>query len=494
MFRKRYDLCVQPNKYRLYLPCSDIVPTTTTPWSATTSSEWPATTSEGFGDPFMITIDTTKAGSAADTFVLPITAISGDYYVDWGDGGAEETFTTIGNKSHTYAAQGIYQVSVSGGMTALAFNNIGDKLKLITIDAWGEIEWSSMENAFYGCFNMNGAWSDSPDLSNATSLMQVFRACIKFNYSVAAFNTSTIQNMGGAFYSCIIFNQSVSNFDTSLVTDMSNMFANCYVFNQSVANFNTSNVLNMSGLFSNCFVFNQSVANFDTSDVTDMSFMFSGCHAFNQSVVNFDTVNVINMSGMFTQCYVFNQPVINFGTANVTNMYLMFGNCYVFNQSVANFDTTEVINMGSMFFNCYVFNQSIANFNTSKVTDMSLMFYGASIFNQSLNNFDTSKVTNMFRMFSLANAFKQSLSTFDLSSIVDGASGGVREFLNNIDINAPATSTNYDDTLIAWAAADVPNSLTFHGGNSKYGDTGAVARASLVADDLWTITVDGGHI
>jgi hypothetical protein len=45
MFRKRYDLCVQPNKYRLYLPCSDIVPATTTPWPATTSSEWPTTTS-----------------------------------------------------------------------------------------------------------------------------------------------------------------------------------------------------------------------------------------------------------------------------------------------------------------------------------------------------------------------------------------------------------------------------------------------------------------
>jgi hypothetical protein len=45
MFRKRYDLCVQPNKYRLYLPCSDIVPATTTTWPATTSSEWPATTS-----------------------------------------------------------------------------------------------------------------------------------------------------------------------------------------------------------------------------------------------------------------------------------------------------------------------------------------------------------------------------------------------------------------------------------------------------------------
>ena len=150
--------------------------------------------------------------------------------------------------------------------------------------------------------------------------------------------------------------------------------------------------------------------------------------------------------------------------------------------------------MEGMFYTCLSFNQDISGFDTSKVTNMRNMFYGANSFNQSLATFDTSIVTTMYRMFRNANSFKQSLATFNLSSIVDGASEGLREMLYGIDINAPGTSTNYDNTLISWAAADVPNSLSFHGGNSKYSDAGETARTSLINDDSWTITLDGGHI
>jgi len=91
-------------------------------------------------------------------------------------------------------------------------------------------------------------------------------------------------------------------------------------------------------------------------------------------------------------------------------------------------------------------------------------------------------------MFNGCAAFKQSLATFSLASVTD-----VSNMLLSCNINATGTTTNYDDTLVAWAAADVPNSLNFHGGTSKYSAaTGAAARASLIADDLWTIT-DGGQ-
>jgi len=282
------------------------------------------------------TIDTTKAGSAADTFVLPVTANTGSYFVDWGDGGAEEEFTTTGNKSHTYAASGTYQIKVRGGLTALAFSNSGDNLKLIYIDQWGNLKLSSCTHMFYGCFNMMGRYLDQPN--------------------------------------------------TGAVTTMAFMFAKCILFNQSVANFNTANVIAMNCMFSE--------------------------------------------SG---------------------------------------------------------FNQSLANFNTAKVIDMNYMFRG-SLFNQSVANFNTAKVQNFRNMFSGSN-FKQSLATFSLA-----AATNLTEMLLNCDINEAGTTNNYDATLVAWAAADVPNSLNFHGGTSKYSDAGGgkAARASLIADDLWTIT-DGGE-
>jgi len=87
------------------------------------------------------------------------------------------------------------------------------------------------------------------------------------------------------------------------------------------------------------------------------------------------------------------------------------------------------------------------------------------------------------------SSFKQSLATFSLA-----AATNLSNILKGCNINEVGTTTNYDETLVAWAAADVPNSLNFHGGTSKYSDAGGgkAARASLIADDLWTIT-DGGE-
>jgi hypothetical protein len=50
---------------------------------------------------FVSTWDTTQAGSASDTIVLPMTAGA---TVDWGDGNIDTTNT------HTYAAGGTYTV------------------------------------------------------------------------------------------------------------------------------------------------------------------------------------------------------------------------------------------------------------------------------------------------------------------------------------------------------------------------------------------------
>jgi len=168
----------------------------------------------------------------------------------------------------------------------------------------------------------------------------------------------------------------------------------------------------------------------------------------------------------------------------------MFHNCSAFNQSVANFNTAEVTDMSSMFRGCSAFNQSVANFNTAKVTDMYFMFRGCSAFNQSVANFNTAKVTNMAYMFYGCIAFKQSLATFSMTLVAN-----VTSMLQGVNINDTGTTTNYDATLVAWAAQDVPNSLNFHGGTSKYSVAGGgtAARASLEADHLWTIT-DGGQL
>ena len=174
---------------------------------------------------FKITVDTTKAGSAADTFVLPTTGAGYNAYIDWGDGGAEQNITgTPGNVSHTYAASGIYQIKIRGTFPRIRFGNTGDKAKLITINNWGNIKWSSMESAFYGCSAMNGAYDDVPNMTAALfNCERMFSDCVLFNYKVP-FNTAEVTRIFGMFYGDLAFNQSVSSFNTAKAINMTYMF------------------------------------------------------------------------------------------------------------------------------------------------------------------------------------------------------------------------------------------------------------------------------
>jgi len=441
-------------------------------------------------NPFITTWDTEKAGSATKTIVVPTTDAGYDCYIDWGEGGTEEHKTgTPGNITHVYATTGTKTIKIRGTFPHIYFNNSGDKLKLLTVAHWGSIAWASMVNAFYGCANLTGTYTDIPDTAAVTSMAYMFCGCSAFNQSVANFNTATVTNMACMFYNCSAFNQSVANFNTAAVTSMAYMFSGCSAFNQSVANFDTAAVANMTYMFSGCKAFNQSVANFNTAAVTNMACMFYNCSAFNQSVANFNTAAVTSMAYMFCGCSAFNQSVANFNTAAVTSMAYIFYNCTAFNQNVANFNTAAVKDMSYMFCYCSAFNQSVANFNTAAVTSMAYIFYNCTAFNQNVANFNTAAVKDMSYMFCYCSAFKQSLAAFVLTAITN-----MTNMFYGCDINATGTSTNYDNTLIAWADADVPDSMNFNAGTSKYGaGAGLAARASLIADDLWTIT-DGGQI
>ena len=92
-------------------------------------------------------------------------------------------------------------------------------------------------------------------------------------------------------------------------------------------------------------------------------------------------------------------------------------------------------------------------------------------------------------MFYNCSVFKQSLASFSLIVVTD-----ISSILAGTNINNIGTTTNYDNTLISWAAQTVKPSLSFHGGTAKYSDLGLTARNILTsAPNNWVIT-DGGHI
>jgi len=102
----------------------------------------------------ILSIDTTKAGSASDTFIMPTVASGYDAVIKWGDGTSTNVTGTPGNITKVYGVAGTYQITISGIFPYPYFNNGGDKLKLVGIDNLGNPGFlNDLQSAFYGCAN-----------------------------------------------------------------------------------------------------------------------------------------------------------------------------------------------------------------------------------------------------------------------------------------------------------------------------------------------------
>jgi surface protein len=180
---------------------------------------------------------------------------------------------------------------------------------------------------------------------------------------------------------------------------------------------------------------------------------------------------------------------VQIGDTGWTSFNSAFYGCAAMVGLFGHANTANVTDMSYMFRGCTLFNpSSLTKITTPSVTNMSQMFRGCTKLNVSLAHFDTSHVTDMSSMLRICTVLKQSLAAWNVAAVANFA-----DFLNSSNLNDTGTTTNYDATLIAWAAQALTNSLTFNGGTSKYSDAGEVARTAIATDDLWTFS-DGGHI
>ncbi|KPM32723.1 Hypothetical protein I595_1151 [Croceitalea dokdonensis DOKDO 023] len=368
-----------------------------------------------------------------------------NYTVDWGDG-FQDTGVT-GDITHTYAVPGIYTIAIRGDFPAIFFNDSGDNLKILEIVDWGSLQWQSMENAFFGCLNLNFDAIAPPDLTQVTSLKNMFRGCQIFTGIVNNWDVSTITDMSGTFMDCENFNRPLDNWNTANVTDMSETFSGCVNFNEPLDNWNTASVTTMQDMFYVCVNFNQNINNWDVSQVTDMSGMFTACRNFNQPLNLWNVSNVVDMNLMFFRTNDFEQDLSTWQVGNVTNMNRMFDEC-AFNSPIGNWDVSSVTDMGGMFSDTPNFNQPLNNWDVSNVLSMREMFEGAQAFDQPLNNWDVANVTTMAGMFSggfsTNSVFNQALNVWDVGSVTDMEG----MFENNLVFNQP---------LDGWNTANVTN-------------------------------------
>ena len=362
-----------------------------------------------------------------------------NYNVDWGDGTVDFARTEDEDASHNYATPGTYTVSITGDFPRIFFDFSGDRDKIIFIEQWGNIIWSSMESAFAGCINLRYNADDDPDLSQVTDMSQMFDGAT-------------------------VFDGDIGNWDVSQVTDMNSMFLGASAFNGNIGNWEdkVGQVTDMHDMFVDASSFNQDIGNWDVSQVTDMNSMFLGASAFNGNIGNWEDK-----------------------VGRVTDMHDMFVDASSFNQDIGNWDVSQVTDMNGMFVFAISFNGDIGNWGNKvgRVTDMHDMFLEASSFNQDIGNWDISQVRYMSGMFDTATSFDQNIGQWNVSQVrnMDSMFSGVT-----------LSTENYDALLSGWSElSSLQSPIQFHAGDSKFCNVRAKGVLVNPSTNSWDI-IDGG--
>ncbi|MDT7831593.1 BspA family leucine-rich repeat surface protein [Flavobacteriaceae bacterium S356] len=504
-----------------------------------TNANWNIT-----GDSSFLCIDlrltyNTNHDSSGTKITIPLTV--GAYDVDTDDDGVFDMINLSGSQEiDLLGSPRVQTIRIRPNFTnnpngRLRFVHKGakDPGKLNWIESWGDnIEWTSMEDAFFGCNKLIiKPAAGAPDLSSVTNMRAMFEGCLSINDDITSWNVSTVTNMENMFASTRNFNQSLNGWDVSNVTNMRGMFSDTRDFNADISAWNVSNVANMSamfirsqsfnqdisgwnvsnvttmeGMFEQASAFNQNLNSWNTSKVTTMSKMFLNATAFNGAVSNWNTSSVTDMSVMFSGIASFNQNLNSWNVSAVTNMSNMFQNSGAFNGTLSSWDVSGVTSMDYMFHNASSFNQNIGSWNTSIVTSMISVFAGAASFNQDIGNWNTANVTTMGYMFQNAQAFNKDIGRWNIEKVTNMQYMFHNAFVFNQDIGGwnisavtdmtnmfAATSgmstANYDALLIGWAAQSVQSGISFLAPQVNY-CSGAAARGILTGTHGWSINGD----
>ncbi len=135
---------------------------------------------------FITTWETDNSGSSNSTSIT-IPTYPGETYnydVDWNNDGIFDQFGITGDVTHDFGTAGNYTIRIRGQFPRIYFNNTGDNWKILSVDQWGNIAWSSMQKAFYGCFLLRIYATDTPNLSGVTDMSYMFSLCKGINESI----------------------------------------------------------------------------------------------------------------------------------------------------------------------------------------------------------------------------------------------------------------------------------------------------------------------
>jgi hypothetical protein len=191
---------------------------------------------------FVSTWDTTKAGSASDTIVLPMTAGN---TVHWGDGSSDTTNT------HTYASGGVYTVTIEGTVNTFRFAASGDRRKILDVSNWGGFDIAN-DRTFQFCNNLDVTATDVPILSSSLSASSLFQTCKLTNVDFSAWDFSLCTSFYLFLFSNTSFSGNVEGIIHSGVTNARQAFTGTPLGNPDLSTWDVSGITNWSECMRGC--------------------------------------------------------------------------------------------------------------------------------------------------------------------------------------------------------------------------------------------------
>lgn len=360
--------------------------------------------------------------------------VSGNYTVDWGDGGATE------NVSSGVAALHNYSWSASG---LSAVTSDGFKLALVKVTPNGgnitSIDISiKPAGVLYG---YPSRWVDVFINAPSMTSLRLYQNLAGGSGSTAS-SHDTLFIFGLRQHSVTNFSyllaetniRMLSEFVTTGVTDLYYTFYWLYRL-ENIPILDTSSVTNMEGAFNSCHSL-KSVHLTDTSLVTNFSWCFYGCMSLDKFPVidtsaattlsgmcanlllhefpDFITSACTNFSEMFSGCSnLVKAPSLD--TSSGTEFYLMFYNCNNL-LSVPDYDFGNALNTSNMFQQCHCL-LSVVGLSLPVCTNVQGMFNNCRSLTY-VDSLDVGAATNAAEMFldCLALCY---IGDVDLSSATD---------------------------------------------------------------------------
>ena len=200
---------------------------------------------------FVFNVKTDNTGTSNnDQFTLPLVTSFNilTASVDWGDGNTNLISSSAQvTKTHTYSSAGSYTVKMTQtigtvGIKGFKFNNGGDKLKILNVENWGNINFDQ-PNVFSGCANLTCTAPDFPfAIGDASST--IFQSCAAItSMDITRWDVSSMTNIGFFFNGCTNLSDfDASGWDVGNVTNTNGLFKNCEKMDFSLADWNLSSM------------------------------------------------------------------------------------------------------------------------------------------------------------------------------------------------------------------------------------------------------------